>query len=70
MTRQPPTPPSSAEAVDAATHWNEGELVIDLAHHDTVVAMLNGLRPLAVQGLVNTFGRAADRAARRGLEPS
>lgn len=38
--------------------------------HDTVVAMLNGLRPLAVQGLVNAFGRAADRAARRGLEPS
>jgi len=38
--------------------------------HDTVVSMLNGLRPLAVQGLVNAFGRAADRAARRGLEPS
>jgi DNA-binding transcriptional MerR regulator len=38
--------------------------------HAQVVAMLNRLRPLAVQGLVNTFGRAADRAARRGLEPS
>jgi DNA-binding transcriptional MerR regulator len=38
--------------------------------HAQVVAMLNGLRPLAVQGLVNAFGRAADRAARRGLEPS
>ena len=36
--------------------------------HDTVVAMLNGLRPLAVQGLVNAFGKAADRAARRGFE--
>jgi DNA-binding transcriptional MerR regulator len=38
--------------------------------HAQVVAMLEGLRPLAVQGLVNAFGRAADRAARRGLEPS
>ena len=38
--------------------------------HDTVVAMLDGLRPLAVQGLVSAFGRAADRAARRGVEPS
>ena len=38
--------------------------------HAQVVAMLDGLRPLAVQGLVNAFGRAADRAARRGLEPS
>ncbi len=36
--------------------------------HDQVVAMLARLRPLAVQGLVSAFGRAADRAARRGLE--
>lgn len=36
--------------------------------HGQVVAMLSRLRPLAVQGLVNAFGRAADRAARRGLE--
>jgi DNA-binding transcriptional MerR regulator len=35
---------------------------------DQVVAMLARLRPLAVQGLVSAFGRAADRAARRGLE--
>lgn len=34
---------------------------------DEVVAMLARLRPLAVQGLVSAFGRAADRAARRGL---
>jgi DNA-binding transcriptional MerR regulator len=38
--------------------------------HAQVVAMLDRLRPLAVQGLVNAFGRAADRAARRGLEPA
>jgi DNA-binding transcriptional MerR regulator len=38
--------------------------------HAQVVAMLDALRPLAVQGLVNAFGRAADRAARRGLEPA
>lgn len=36
--------------------------------HEQVVAMLARLRPLAVQGLVGAFGRAADRAARRGLE--
>jgi DNA-binding transcriptional MerR regulator len=36
--------------------------------HEQVVAMLARLRPLAVQGLVSAFGRAADRAARRGLE--
>lgn len=36
--------------------------------HAQVVAMLSRLRPLAVQGLVGAFGRAADRAARRGLE--
>jgi DNA-binding transcriptional MerR regulator len=35
---------------------------------EQVVAMLARLRPLAVQGLVSAFGRAADRAARRGLE--
>jgi DNA-binding transcriptional MerR regulator len=35
---------------------------------EQVVAMLSRLRPLAVQGLVSAFGRAADRAARRGLE--
>jgi len=35
---------------------------------EQVVAMLGRLRPLAVQGLVSAFGRAADRAARRGLE--
>jgi DNA-binding transcriptional MerR regulator len=35
---------------------------------DQVVAMLSRLRPLAVQGLVSAFGRAADRAARRGLD--
>lgn len=34
---------------------------------DQVVAMLARLRPLAVQGLVSSFGRAADRAARRGV---
>jgi hypothetical protein len=36
--------------------------------HEQVVAMLARLRPLAVHGLVASFGRAADRAARRGLE--
>ncbi|MEP7179545.1 MAG: MerR family transcriptional regulator, partial [Pseudonocardiales bacterium] len=36
--------------------------------HEQVVAMLARLRPLAVQGLVSAFGRAADRAARRGLD--
>ena len=35
--------------------------------HEQVVAMLARLRPLAVQALVSAFGRAADRAARRGL---
>ena len=37
---------------------------------EQVVAMLARLRPLAVQGLVSAFGRAADRAARRGLDRS
>ena len=36
--------------------------------HEHVLAMLSRLRPLAVQGLVQAFGHAADRAARRGLE--
>lgn len=36
--------------------------------HEQVVAMLARLRPLAVQGLVSAFGRAADRAARRGVD--
>jgi DNA-binding transcriptional MerR regulator len=36
--------------------------------HEQVVAMLARLRPLALQGLVSAFGRAADRAARRGIE--
>lgn len=43
--------------------YQRGEL-----DHEQVVAMLTRLRPLAVQGLVGAFGRAADRAARRGLE--
>jgi DNA-binding transcriptional MerR regulator len=34
--------------------------------HEQVVAMLASLRPLALQGLISAFGRAADRAARRG----
>jgi DNA-binding transcriptional MerR regulator len=42
--------------------YQRGEL-----DHEQVVAMLARLRPLAVQGLVNAFGHAADRAARRGL---
>lgn len=36
--------------------------------HEQVVAMLALLRPLAVQSLVSAFGRAADHAARRGLD--
>jgi DNA-binding transcriptional MerR regulator len=42
--------------------YQRGEL-----DHEQVVAMLARLRPLAVQGLVSAFGRAADRAARRNL---
>ncbi|MGI8760483.1 MAG: MerR family transcriptional regulator [Jatrophihabitantaceae bacterium] len=42
--------------------YQRGEL-----DHEQVVEMLSRLRPLAVQGLVSAFGRAADRAARRGL---
>lgn len=45
--------------------YQRGEL-----DHEQVVALLERLRPLAVQGLVSAFGRAADRAARRGLDPS
>lgn len=37
--------------------------------HGQLVAVLARLRPLAVHGLVAAFGQAADRAARRGLEP-
>jgi DNA-binding transcriptional MerR regulator len=37
---------------------------------EQVVALLARLRPLAVQGLISAFGRAADRAARRRLDPS
>jgi DNA-binding transcriptional MerR regulator len=43
--------------------YQQGEL-----DSEQVVAMLARLRPLAVQGLVSAFGRAADRAARRGLD--
>lgn len=42
--------------------YQRGEL-----DHEQVAAMLSLLRPLAVQGLVSAFGRAADRAARRGV---
>ena len=45
--------------------YRRGEL-----DHEQVVAMLSRMRPMAVQGLVGAFGRAADRAARRGLETS
>ena len=48
--------------------YQRGEL-----DHEQVVAMLARLRPLALQGLVSAFGRAADRAARAahraGAEP-
>lgn len=43
--------------------YQRGEL-----DHEQVVALLARLRPMAVQGLVSSFGRAADRAARRGLD--
>jgi DNA-binding transcriptional MerR regulator len=43
--------------------YRRGELA-----HEEVVAMLTRLRPLAVQGLVSAFVRAADQAARRGLD--
>jgi DNA-binding transcriptional MerR regulator len=35
---------------------------------EQVVAMLSRLRPLAIQGLVSAFVRAADAAARRGVD--
>ncbi|WP_096303413.1 MerR family transcriptional regulator [Jatrophihabitans sp. GAS493] len=35
--------------------------------HEQLAVMLSRLRPLVVQGLVNSFGRASDRAARRSL---
>jgi DNA-binding transcriptional MerR regulator len=45
--------------------YQQGEL-----DDEQLVAMLTRLRPLAIQGLVGAFARAADRAARRGLDPS
>ena len=36
--------------------------------HEQVVALLDRIRPLAIQGLVGSFTRAADHAARRGIE--
>ncbi len=36
--------------------------------HERVVALLERIRPLAIQGLVGAFTRAADEAARRRLE--
>ncbi|WP_375479949.1 MerR family transcriptional regulator [uncultured Jatrophihabitans sp.] len=36
--------------------------------HEQVVAILERMRPLALQGLVGSFARAADEAARRRLE--
>jgi DNA-binding transcriptional MerR regulator len=43
--------------------YQQGEL-----DDEQVVAMLSRLRPLAIQGLVGAFARAADRAARRGID--
>ena len=51
----------------ARTVWGpyqRGEL-----EHEQVVALLDRIRPLAIQGLVGAFTRAADQAARRRLEP-
>ncbi|MGH8961211.1 MAG: MerR family transcriptional regulator [Jatrophihabitantaceae bacterium] len=45
--------------------YQQGEL-----DDEQVVAMLSRLRPLAIQGLVGAFARAADRAARRGVDQS
>lgn len=42
--------------------YQQGEL-----NDEELVAMLTRLRPLAIQGLVGAFARAADRAARRRL---
>jgi DNA-binding transcriptional MerR regulator len=43
--------------------YQRGEL-----DHEQVVALLDRMRPLALQGLISAFGRAADHAARRRLE--
>jgi DNA-binding transcriptional MerR regulator len=43
--------------------YQRGEL-----DHDQVVAILDRMRPLALQGLVGAFARAADQAAHRRLE--
>lgn len=43
--------------------YQRGEL-----DHEEVVALLERMRPLALQGLVSAFTRAADNAARRRLE--
>ncbi len=50
----------------ARTVWGpyqRGEL-----DHEQVVTLLDRIRPLAIQGLVGAFTRAADQAARRRLE--
>ncbi len=50
----------------ARTVWGpyqQGEL-----SHEQVVALLDRIRPLAIQGLVGAFTRAADQAARRRVE--
>jgi DNA-binding transcriptional MerR regulator len=44
--------------------YQRGEL-----SHEEVVELLARLRPIALQGLVAAFTRAADQAARRRLEP-
>jgi hypothetical protein len=36
--------------------------------HEQVVAILDRMRPLALQGLLSAFARAADEAAHRRLE--
>jgi hypothetical protein len=36
--------------------------------HEQVVAILDRMRPLALQGLLGAFARAADEAAHRRLE--
>ncbi|HEV7203185.1 MAG TPA: MerR family transcriptional regulator [Jatrophihabitans sp.] len=36
--------------------------------HEQVVALLERMRPLAIQGLISSFGRAADHAARRRVD--
>ncbi|WP_375501204.1 MerR family transcriptional regulator [uncultured Jatrophihabitans sp.] len=52
--------------VFARTVWGpyqRGEL-----EHEQVVSLLDRIRPLAIQGLVGAFTRAADQAARRRVE--